>query len=78
MSQLTCAQSGLEAHFSSVKLMLDDRNRRVAELETQVAQQAEKIDEMEHKLMEGENIRRKLHNQVQELKVRYMNYFVTD
>lgn len=49
--------------------MLDDRSKRVSELESQVAEQKDTIEDMEKKLREGENIRRKLHNTVLELKV---------
>lgn len=51
-------------------MLLDDRNRRVEELEAQTARQATTISTLESKLVEGETCRRKLHNQVLELKVR--------
>nr|ADJ19048.1 testis kinesin-like protein KIFC1 [Eriocheir sinensis] len=68
VSNLTRASSGLEAQLSSTKMLLDDRSRRVEELEAQTARQATTITTMESKLVEGETCRRKLHNQVLELK----------
>lgn len=68
VSHLTSAHAGIEAQLSSTKLLLDDRNNRVSDLEVEVAQQKETVMDLEQKLREGENARRKLHNQVQELK----------
>ncbi|XP_042887792.1 carboxy-terminal kinesin 2-like isoform X2 [Penaeus japonicus] len=68
VSHLTSAHAGIEAQLSSTKIMLDDRNKRVSELESQVATQKDTIEDMEKKLRDGENIRRKLHNTVLELK----------
>ncbi|XP_042242981.1 carboxy-terminal kinesin 2-like isoform X2 [Homarus americanus] len=68
VSHLTSAHAGLEAQLSSTRLLLDDRNNRVTDLEAQVSEQKETIEELEQKLREGEMARRKLHNQVQELK----------
>ncbi|XP_063613676.1 carboxy-terminal kinesin 2-like isoform X1 [Penaeus indicus] len=68
VSHLTSAHAGIEAQLSSTKIMLDDRSKRVSELESQVAIQKDTIEDMEKKLREGENVRRKLHNTVLELK----------
>lgn len=69
VSNLTSVSSGLEAQLSSTKLLLNDRNKRVAELEEETSTQANTITILEKKLLEGETFRRKLHNQVLELKV---------
>lgn len=69
VSNLTSASSGLEAQLNSTKLLLNDRNKRVAELEAETSAQANTIIILEKKLLEGETSRRKLHNQVLELKV---------
>ena len=66
---MTSVSSGLEAQLSSTKLLLDDRSKRVADLEAETSKQATTIVMLESKLMEGETYRRKLHNQVLELKV---------
>lgn len=72
MSHITSAQAGLEAQLASTKMQLGERNTQVANLENQVAEQMEKIAALEAKVVEGECLRRKLHNQVQELKVCYI------
>nr|AJF36162.1 C-terminal kinesin motor protein KIFC1 [Procambarus clarkii] len=68
VSHLTSAQAGMGSELSTTKLLLEDRNKRVTELEEKVVQQKELIEYLETKLREGENARRKLHNQVLELK----------
>ncbi|XP_063863781.1 kinesin-like protein KIFC1 isoform X3 [Scylla paramamosain] len=68
VSNLTSVSSGLEAQLSSTKLLLNDRNKRVADLEAETSTQASTITILEKKLLEGETFRRKLHNQVLELK----------
>ena len=72
VSNLTSVSSGLEAQLSSTKLLLNDRNKRVAELEEETSTQANTITILEKKLLEGETFRRKLHNQVLELKVSWL------
>ncbi|CAL4109728.1 unnamed protein product, partial [Meganyctiphanes norvegica] len=68
MSQLTTSQAGTEALLSSTKQILDERTCRVKELDETVSELENKIEDITRKLADGETMRRKLHNQVQELK----------
>ncbi|CAL4109466.1 unnamed protein product, partial [Meganyctiphanes norvegica] len=68
ISQMTTSNAGTEALLSSTKHILDERTCRVKELDETVSKLDNKIEDLTRKLVDGETMRRKLHNQVQELK----------
>ncbi|XP_068213634.1 kinesin-like protein KIFC1 isoform X2 [Palaemon carinicauda] len=68
VSELSSNQAGIEARLKSTESLLAERNREIAEMRALNEGQKIKIQEQDDKLLEGEMIRRKLHNTVLELK----------
>jgi len=58
----------LRTKLESLETIALDRNARIKELEEALAEATSAKDEIEDKLRAEETIRRKLHNQIQELK----------
>ncbi|CAL4072226.1 unnamed protein product, partial [Meganyctiphanes norvegica] len=68
LSLVTSNHAGMEVVLSSTKQVLSDRIDQVASLEDQVQRLQHEIAHLDGKLTQGESLRRKLHNQLQELK----------
>lgn len=68
ISQMSSTHAGTEALLSSTKQILSERSNRVKDLENKISEIEAIVEDLTSKLADGETLRKKLHNQVQELK----------
>ncbi|KAK7076576.1 Kinesin-like protein kifc1 [Halocaridina rubra] len=75
MSQFASAQAALEAQLTSRKILisemetkLTEKDKMIKEMNVTLSEKSRMIEELNLKLLQGEDLRRKLHNTVQELK----------